>query len=141
MEDAGIDTDDGIRKASLISICGDNLGSHCIGGFCENFSSSIHFCRYCLINRSDFQKNPLKLGPKRTVEVHKENVKQLSTTGQDVVQGVKFDSPFNSLKHFHVCTGLPPCLGHDLFEGVVSNDLALYIDHLVKQENSSHMLN
>ncbi len=134
LEDAGIDTDDGIRKASLISICGDNLGSHCIGGFCENFSSSIHFCRYCLINRSDFQKTPLKLGPKRTVEVHKENVKQLSTTGQDVVQGVKFDSPFNSLKHFHVCTGLPPCLGHDLFEGVVSNDLALYIDHLVKQE-------
>lgn len=76
LEDTGIDTDDGIRKASLISICGNNLGSHCIGGFCENFSSSIHFCRYCLINRSDFQKTPLKLGPKRTVEVHKEIVKQ-----------------------------------------------------------------
>lgn len=27
--------------------------------------------------------------------------------------------------------GLPPCLGHDLFEGVVPFDLAMYISHLV----------
>ncbi|CAM4530069.1 unnamed protein product [Leuciscus chuanchicus] len=27
--------------------------------------------------------------------------------------------------------GLPPCLGHDLFDGVVSVDLAMYIKHLV----------
>ena len=40
---------------------------------------------------------------------------------------------FNTLKYFHVCQpGLPPCLGHDLFEGIVSSDLALYIIHLVK---------
>lgn len=135
LEDTGIETDDGnTLKAALISICGDNLGSHCLGGFTENFSCSTHFCRYCLIERTDFEKTPLKLGPKRTITGHKESVQQLSTTDQDMVQGVKFDSPFNSLKYFHVCTGLPPCLGHDLFEGVVSNDLALYISHLVKQE-------
>lgn len=47
--------------------------------------------------------------------------------------GVKFDSVFNTLKYFHVCQpGLPPCLGHDLFEGIASFDLALYINHLVK---------
>lgn len=46
--------------------------------------------------------------------------------------GIKFDSVFNTLKNFHVCQpGLPPCLGHDLFEGIVSFDLALYIHHLV----------
>lgn len=135
LEDTVIETDDGnTLKAALISICGDNLGSHCLGGFTENFSCSTHFCRYCLIERTDFEKTPLKLGPKRTITGHKESVQQLSTTDQDMVQGVKFDSPFNSLKYFHVCTGLPPCLGHNLFEGVVSNDLALYISHLVKQE-------
>ncbi len=43
-----------------------------------------------------------------------------------------FDSVFNCLKHFHVCDpGLPPCLAHNLFEGVVSVDLALYIKQLV----------
>lgn len=40
-------------------------------------------------------------------------------------------SLFNTLTYFHV-TGLPPCIGHDLFEGIVSFDLALYINHLVK---------
>ena len=29
--------------------------------------------------------------------------------------------------------GLPPCLGHDLFEGIVFSDLALYIQHLVTE--------
>lgn len=139
LEDEGIITDDGNRiKTCLISICGDNLGSHCIGGFSENFSHSAHFCRYCLIARTDFKKNPLKLGLKRTIRGHEETVKQLSTTGEPIAQGVKFDSPFNTLKHFHVCTGLPPCLGHDLFEGVVSYDLALYINYLVKEKHFTY---
>ncbi len=51
---------------------------------------------------------------------------------QEMTSGVKFDSVFNQLKYYHVCQpGLPPCLGHDLFEGVVSVDLAMYIKHLV----------
>lgn len=49
-----------------------------------------------------------------------------------IVDGVKFDSVFSSLEHFHVCQpGLPPCLGHDLFKGIVSVDLQLYLKHLV----------
>lgn len=44
VEDSGFHLEDGSNlKASLIAICGDNLGSHCIGGFTENFSSSKHF--------------------------------------------------------------------------------------------------
>ncbi len=39
------------------------------------------------------------------------------------------------LMYFHVCQpGLPPCLGHDIFEGVASYDLALNIDCLVTVE-------
>lgn len=42
------------------------------------------------------------------------------------------DSPFNHLSFFHVCQpGLPPCLGHDLFEDIVSSDLALFNGYLV----------
>lgn len=49
--------------------------------------------------------------------------------------GIKFDSIFNELTYFHVCEpGLPPCLGHDLFEGIVSTDLALYLKHLISKE-------
>ena len=46
---------------------------------------------------------------------------------------------FNILKYFHVCRPrLPPCLGHDLFEGVVAGDLALFIKHFVKQRYFSY---
>ena len=48
------------------------------------------------------------------------------------VEGIKFSSVFNELKFFHVALpGLPPCLGHDVFEGVVQYDLQLYINYFV----------
>ncbi|XP_056599279.1 uncharacterized protein LOC130417623 isoform X1 [Triplophysa dalaica] len=30
--------------------------------------------------------------------------------------------------------GLPPCLGHDIFEGILSYDLALYLKYFIKQK-------
>lgn len=134
LEEQGFPLDDGTYvKASLIAICGDNLGSHGLGGFTENFSTSKHFCRYCTINREDFKNAPLKCGTKRTTANYNESIEQLSDEIA-VVNGIKFNSIFNSLKSFHVCGGLPPCLGHDLFEGVVADDMALYIKHLVQTE-------
>lgn len=57
---------------------------------------------------------------------------KMSMGSENCVDGVKKDSVFNSLQHYHVCQpGLPPCLGHDLFEGIVSVDLQLYLKHLV----------
>lgn len=41
------------------AISGDNLGSHGVGGFVENFSVSHYFCRYCDIKRSSFESSPL----------------------------------------------------------------------------------
>jgi len=39
----------------------------------------------------------------------------------------------NSLHCFHVCLpALPPCLGHDLFEGVIQYDLAFLLKELCK---------
>lgn len=134
LEDSGFQLEDGrYLKASLIAICGDNLGSHSVGGFTENFSCSKNFCRYCLINRETFAKSPLVFGPPQTPENYNNSVQQL-TSEHDLIDGIKFDSCFNSLKSFHVCSCLPPCLGHDLFEGVMENDLALYNEHLVNSE-------
>ena len=134
LEESGITLDNGqIVQGAVIAFCGDNLGSHTIGGFTENFSRSKHFCRYCVIDRDTFTQSPTELGPSRTKQSHKDSVDLLAMNqGLADVDGVKFDSVFNSLKYFHVCDpGLPPCLGHDLFEGVVSTDLALYIKRLV----------
>lgn len=48
---------------------------------------------------------------------------------------VKCDSVFNKLSNFHVCQpGLPACLAHDLFEGVVDYDLALFLQFLIRTQ-------
>ncbi|CAN7939941.1 unnamed protein product [Ixodes hexagonus] len=46
--------------------------------------------------------------------------------------GIMYESPFNVFASFHVChAGLPPCIGHDLFEGVVPYDLSLFVSYFV----------
>lgn len=46
-------------KGTLSFIAGDNLGSHCIGGFVENFSSTSCWCRWCCITREEFDEDPI----------------------------------------------------------------------------------
>lgn len=64
-------------------------------------------------------------------------MKALQDGNETISKGLKLDSVFNSLKHFQVCQpGLPPCIGHDLFERIVAYevayDLAIYIMYFVK---------
>ena len=42
-------------KRSLVFICGDNLGSHSLGGFTENFSRAKYVCRFCNLERTDLE--------------------------------------------------------------------------------------
>lgn len=91
--------------------------------FNENFSKSTHFCRFCDINRVTFTTTPLA----------KASIKTAETWSYSHLQA-------SNLTFFHIWQpGLPPCLGHDLFEGVVSCDLALYISHLVMQKEFSYV--
>lgn len=91
IEELCFESNDGSSlKGARIAISGDNLGSHCIGGFTENFSKSHYFCHYCLINRATFHKQPEKVGPKRTIDNYWESVEQLVV--QAIVNGIKFDS-------------------------------------------------
>lgn len=121
-----------ICKGILHAIAGDNLGSHNIGGFLENFSLSVDFCRYCEIQRNTFQADPLSRATIRTVQSYREHVQRIEG-GAAHSGGIKSDSLFYALFFFRVCQpGLPPCIAHDLFEGIVASDLVLYIQHLVK---------
>jgi len=80
-----------------------------------------------------FQNNdPNVCGPQRTPERYNSVV--LDLQAQDN-KGIKGNSVFNTLKSFHVCQpGLPPCLGHDIFEGVLSYDVALYLKYFIKKK-------
>lgn len=133
LEEHGLVTTSGhVVRATIITVVGDNLGSHCIGGYTQNFSTSKYFCRYCEVPRDQLE-NVSKSFPVRTVDAYKGAVQLLQEGEINDVKGVCCDSVFNSLKYYHVCQpGLPPCIGHDLFEGVVAYDLAIYLRYCVK---------
>lgn len=73
-----------------------------------------------------FREDPLS---NRTVESYREHAKTGTGTA---VEAIKLNTFFNGLLHFYVCQpGLPRCLGHNIFEGVASYDVALYKKHYV----------
>ena len=120
-------------KVNLLGILGDNLGAHYIGGFSENFNT-VNFCRFCLIEKVQFENQPYTVGETSTKEKYDESVKMLQLNmSLKQHMGIKFASPFHQLQQFHVCSpALLPCIGHDLFEGIVAYDMALFIKHFVR---------
>ena len=129
------------NEKSVFFITGDNLGSHGIGGFLESFSNVEYFCRYCKVSAQEFHHDPLKVGWKRNANNYNAALSILSGNNSlKSVDGIKFNSVFNSLKYFHVAdSGLPPCLAHDIFEGLGSNDVALIIKHLTTVKQWFHI--
>lgn len=136
LEEKGISFEDKIYRGTVACIMGDNLGSHMIGGFTENFSFAQYFCRYCLITKDVFLSNPLTVFTHRDPADYNESVQFLESHPEVTMHHcIKGNSVFNKLSHFHVCQpGLPPCLAHDLFEGVVDYDLAMCLQCLIKEE-------
>lgn len=123
---------DSLKKyyGSLFSVLGDNLGSHQIGGFHENFNSVEYVCRYCFFKTSQLHNFDTKIAELRTVQTYKINLEQKYLSGKTSEKGVKFDSSLNNLQHFHVNNpGLPPCIAHDLFEGIIPYDLMDIVKH------------
>lgn len=121
-------------KGTIIAVTGDNLGSHQLGGFSENFSTNKHICRYCLANTTDISKDCKKKFALRTVHSYEHDAIVAEMTGE-ITNGVKCNSVLNKCDFFHVCgPGLPPCLAHDVYEGIVSYDLVLIINRLVSHK-------
>lgn len=120
-------------KGTLLAMVGDNLGSHQIGGFLQNFNTNNFFCRYCYAK--DFStanyNTILKLRNKNSYSVDAITAEALGAA----FNGIKCNSKLNDLSYYHVSNpGLPPCLAHDLYEGVVQSDFMLIINKLVKDK-------
>lgn len=98
LETDGIDVDGEPVKGCLYCIAGDNLGSHCIGGFTENFSCSQYFCRYREVTRSELYADPNACGPPRTPETHDTAVADLQSDTIQDIRGIKLNSIFNTLQ-------------------------------------------
>lgn len=75
-------------QGALYCIAGDNLGSHGIAGFTENFSHSCYFCRYCEVTRDVFKKDTNLCGQQRTADTYDTAVASPSEESTEV-KGIK----------------------------------------------------
>lgn len=137
MESEGIEIKGEILKGTVISVVGDNLGSHQIGGFVENFSTTEQSCRFCQATKDTLNckiTGKLKKFAKRTVSSYDADA-TMALINCRTVNGVKCNSVLNELNFFHVCNpGLPPCMAHDIFEGVMPYDFMLCINYLISKK-------
>lgn len=149
LEDNGVDFEGEKIAVRLQFVQGDNAGQNTIGGFVESFTNT-RFCRFCDKLYEEFKADAAEEKPKprsgnwRTPESYNEDLRQQQDQNIHNYNGVKRNSPFHQLSHFHVCDPrLTPCIGHDLFiDGVVDNDARSMIDYFVEQKwFSMHELN
>lgn len=75
--------------------------------------------------------------PLRTPERYDDCLEKLKTRPEGAnVKGIVAKCPLNKLKNFHCIGSSPPCLAHDLFEGVIAYDIALAINYFVSTNSS-----
>ena len=76
----------------------------------------------------------------RTKEVHQWHCSAVSGPGTEIFSttyGVNSDSILNSLSYYHVTSGLPPDVMHDLLEGVAVVELKCMLMKLSRNYNLS----
>ena len=129
-------------KAGLQYIIGDNLGQHTIAELNQCFSSG-NICRWCKISYNDCCRNGFAykhcedgFEPQEWTVGDYDAKALAAEEGADPkdTDGVKRNCVFNQLQSFHSVLQLPPCLGHDFFEGVFAADIQFYLDYLVDKE-------
>ena len=134
---------DSTVKVGLAYIVGDNLGQHNLSEISQSFSSGL-ICRWCKATYEDVCRESLcysgcKEGfnpEKWTVEEYNRNADLAEESdGNDVdTCGVKRHCTFNQLTSFHCVNQMPPCLGHDYYEGVFAYDIQFYLDQMINKE-------
>lgn len=121
-------------KGSLFAVTGDNLGSHQIACLPENFSSAEYICRFCYIRNVEFQEDYKKRHQLRTQVSHLSDLERIEKNDGSS-HGLKSDSILNTLNHFHTQgPGLPPCIAHDLFEGIINFYLSLILQNMISNK-------
>lgn len=104
-------------KGTVVSVVADNLGAHSVAGFVESFAGS-YICRFCVGERSKFQSNEVRSGSfhQRTKDQHTLHVQTaVSSPDHPHCYGVKKQCALSEkLEHFHVTSGYPPDVLHDL---------------------------
>ncbi|KAL2079481.1 hypothetical protein ACEWY4_001208 [Coilia grayii] len=126
-------------KGTVFCVCADNLGANSLAGFVECFSAT-NYCRFCVIDKKDVKSTRIRDFKLRTIEEHNSHVEMLQSSGSmHPVFGVKRECALSkALSYFHPVTGFPPDVLHDLFEGIVPEELAVCLQALIAKGLFTH---
>lgn len=131
-------------NGTIVQVTGDNLGVHSLFGFVESFSAR-YCCRFCLLEKEDFQTVFSEDSPKmtlRTKELHAEHCQRIqSNPSLPYVMGVKKSCLLNSLQYFHTTENFSVDIMHDILEGVGQFEMKLLIQHLIENYTTSAEVN
>lgn len=124
-----------IFKAELDFIIADNLSSHAVSGF-QTYFSSGRFCRFCIIEYSQFREqlsiSDLK---ERNSDMYNYQLAYIDQFPEDaVVYGVKHKCCFSKLPYFKVVDSFPPDVMHDCLEGIIPVTVLLVLKELVTRQ-------
>ena len=118
---------------TVVTLSGDNLTSHMLGGFNGSFSSG-RICRHCMATKAKisdiFSEEDCTL---RSAEGHAYHVKAVENDSTlSAVYGVKYASPFVGLTLFDPVTFFPPDVMHDVLEGLMAVIIAVVVKYYVR---------
>ena len=123
-------------KGFISMIIADNLVVHALGGFFCSFSMVNRFCRFRNCSKEQQERNaPLAEMQLRTLEAYNNNIRiEEADNSFTSVYGIKERSCLNDLEYIHVINGLPPDLGHDVFEGIAINIFSDIVGYFCKEK-------
>lgn len=122
-------------KGFVHCVVADNLGAHSIAGFLEKFSGK-YVCRFCTAENVDIQTKEVNSGAfcVRTEDIHVSHLKAIEEKTLVNHFGVKRKCVLSEhLSYFNVTQSFPPDIAHDLFEGIISVELALCLTVLISK--------
>ncbi|XP_065654852.1 uncharacterized protein LOC136081466 [Hydra vulgaris] len=122
-------------KGSIVTLSGDNLSAHTIGGFSACFSSG-RICQNCMVPHINIRniktESQCILRTKTSHDYHVNSV--LIDPTLMPVYGVKKECPFSILNYFHPIDSMPQDILHDILEGLMSVNFKVVIKGLVKDK-------
>ena len=113
----------------------DNLASHFIGGYQTHFHHG-RVCRNCNVTSQTLKDNySCQSLQVRTKEAYEQQLQLIEENpAMRSVYGLTHNSVLNQLQYFHVTSGLPGDIAHDIFEGVIPEVIKMTVVHCVQQE-------
>lgn len=129
-----------VLHGALLAFLADTLAAHSVGGFKESMGFALRICRTCMITRPLSQSCFSETDSECVLRTPATHFEQCSLLQGELCHhystsyGVNRLSVLEEVPSFSVTSGLPHDIMHDLFEGVVPNEMKQLLSHCIQEK-------